>query len=213
MHAAFLHDARCNLLLVEQRCHGVSDGKYIGFGVLERYDCLRWLDYVNREHPGLPVYLFGISMGAATVLMASGFGLPGWVRGIIADCGFTSPEAIIERVMNKKYPLYRGPLAAVVADMTRMRAGYGPEDYSTLKAMAVNHTPVLFIHGSADDFVPLQMSVENYEACRAPKSLLVVDGAPHAKSYLIAPELYRQAVLDFFARWDTDLSDAGGTAE
>lgn len=201
MHMPFLRDCGCNLLFIEQRSHGTSEGKYIGFGVLERYDCLRWLDFLrSRTGDQLPVYLFGISMGAATVLMTTGFRLPSCVKGVIADCGFTSPEEILTHVLQKERQDYPRQFNRLIGAMALRRAGYGPRDYSTLDAMAVNKRPVLFIHGGADDFVPLSMTVRNYEACRAQKSILVVDGAPHAKSYLVAPELYQQTVTEFFRR-------------
>ena len=89
----FLQEQRCNLLFVDQRGHGASEGKYLGFGVLERYDCLAWVSYLQRREPaGMPIYLLGCSQGAATVLMASGFALPKQVRGIIADCGFQGAD-------------------------------------------------------------------------------------------------------------------------
>ncbi len=196
-HAAFLQD--CNLLLIEQRSHGASEGEYIGFGVLERYDCLDWLEFLRtKTGDTLPVYLFGISMGAATVLMTTG--LQPKIQGVIADCGFTSPKEIITYVMRKGNQCLPHVLYQLVNAMTRLRAGYGLADYSTLDAMAANTCPVLFIHGDADNFVPLAMTVQNYEACRARKMLLVVEGAGHATSYLTAPELYRRTVLEFFRR-------------
>lgn len=201
MHAPFLLAAGCNLLLIEQRSHGTSEGKYIGFGVLERYDCLRWLDFLRiKTGNTLPVYLFGVSMGAATVLMTTGFHLPPCVKGVIADCGFTSPEEILTHVMRQQYPKYPRRFNRLIDAKALRRAGYGAADYSTLDAMAVNRIPVLFIHGAKDNFVPLSMTVRNYEACKAPKSILVVDDAPHAKSYLVAPELYEQTVKAFFHR-------------
>lgn len=204
MHAPFLQACGCNLLLIEQRSHGTSEGKYIGFGVLERFDCLRWLDFLrSKTGDRLPVYLFGISMGAATVLMATGFHLPSCVKGVIADCGFTSPEDILTHVLQQQNPNYPKQFNRLIGAMALQRAGYGPTDYSTLDAMEVNRLPVLFIHGGADDFVPLSMTVRNYEACRGPKSILVVDGAPHAKSYLVAPELYEQTVTEFFSRCES----------
>lgn len=200
--AEFLLKNHCNLLLMEQRSHGASDGEYIGFGILERYDCRQWIDVAcQKAGTALPVYLFGISMGASTVLMTTGFeDLPACVRGVIADCGFTSPAAICEEVLRKNSKINPKPLSKLAERLTVRRAGYALGAYSTLDAMAVNTRPVLFIHGGADDFVPLRMSVENYEACRAPKSILVVDGAPHAKSCLVAPAVYEQTVLDFFRR-------------
>ena len=95
--ADFLLNHGCNILFAEQRGQNQSGGDYIGFGLLERYDCADWAAWVQERCP-LPIYLSGISMGAATVLMASGLPLPENVRGIVADCGYTSPHAIWEHV-------------------------------------------------------------------------------------------------------------------
>ncbi len=203
--AEYFHQQGCNLLLIEQRGHGASDGDYIGFGVLERFDCISWLDYLRaRWGEQLPIYLYGISMGAATVLMASGLKLPPCVKGIIADCGYTSPAAIRDHVLRKTGKHLRALVVRMAGRISRRRAGYGMEDYSTLEALKRNRTPVLFIHGSADRFVPMEMTVENYNACRAPRSILIVDGAPHAKSYLVAPEQYQAAAQKFFSRCEAE---------
>lgn len=203
MCAKWFREQGCSLLLVEQRSHGNSEGKYIGFGVLERYDCLKWLDFTRaRWGEQLPIYLYGISMGCATVLMASGFGLPACVKGIIADCGFTSPADIFRHIVRHKAHSDLLMVNWMAGKISRLRGGYRLDEYSTLDAMKVNKTPVLFIHGSADRFVPLDMTMRNYHACRAEKNLLIVDGAPHARSFLVAPGQYQKAVEAFFDRWD-----------
>lgn len=203
MCADFFREEGCSLLLIEQRSHGQSEGKYIGFGVLERHDCLRWLHYVRtRFGEQLPIYLFGISMGAATVLMASGFSLPACVHGIIADCGFTSPKEIFRHIARNKSHSDLRLLLRTANWISSRRAGYRLDEYSTLEAMKVNKTPILFIHGTADNFVPMDMTMQNYHACRAEKSLLLIDGAPHARSYLVAMDEYQSAIRKFFRKYD-----------
>lgn len=199
MHSEFLMQSGSNLLLVEQRSHGESGGKYIGFGGLEHRDCLQWLKLLQQKKPDdLPTYLFGVSMGAATVLMASGKLPKGAVRGIIADSGFTSPANIVEKVMEQKKAVAPHFLSRLLNLWTVTRAGFSVTKNSTLRAMQTNTTPVLFIHGKKDDFVPIEMTMENYAACNAKKRLLLVDGAPHAKAYIVEPETYEQTINDFF---------------
>ena len=96
----FWEKEKCSVLYVEQRAQNESEGVYIGFGLTERYDCLGWVRWV-MDHCGsdLPIYLTGISMGATTVLMAAGMGLPEAVRGVIADSAYTSPRDIWQYVM------------------------------------------------------------------------------------------------------------------
>lgn len=88
-----------NTLVVDQRAHGKSGGTTITFGIRERLDCLCWVEYASQRFGSdTPVFLSGVSMGAATVLTASEWELPANAVGIIADCPYSSPEAIIRKV-------------------------------------------------------------------------------------------------------------------
>lgn len=202
--ADFLRDNRCSVLYAEQRAQGNSEGAYMGFGMLERYDCLAWIRWVNETiSPEIPVYLAGISMGATTVLMAAGLSLPENVRGIVADCGFTSARAIWEHVAKNNLHIPYGPLRnAAVNGLCRRKLGVDADHCSTQQAMTDCAVPVMFIHGSADRFVPVEMTYENYRACAAPKRLLIVDGACHGGSFLQDPDGYKGALLDFWRDFD-----------
>ena len=188
-----------HLLIVDQRGCGRSEGKYITFGIKERLDCWKWIDYIT-ERFGMEHHIFlgGLSLGASTVLMASGQPLPPNVRGIIADSGFDSPKAIIARTIRNKYHVPPAPLMPVIGFWSKLLAGVSLDEYSTLKAMETNHTPILFIHGTADDYVPMEMSVNAYEACHAYKRLFLVKGADHGTGYMVEPVRYRQELTDFF---------------
>lgn len=198
----FYHDAGYDLLLADQRAHGRSEGRFIGLGVLERRDCRDWAEAMNRWFgAGRPMFLAGLSMGATTVLMASGGTLPGNIRGIIADCGFTSPKDIVVHEMHELMHLPRFPLLPIVSLLCRILAGYGFGGYSTLTAMEHNRIPVFFVHGDADGFVPAEMSRQNYAACRAEKRLLIVPGADHGMSWLVDPQDYQRELAAFLTRY------------
>lgn len=195
----FWRENRCTVLYAEQRGQNGSGGDHMGFGLLERFDCLEWARWVS-DHFNLPVYLAGVSMGATTVLMASGLELPGSVRGIIADCGFTSPEDIWRHVTRHNLHLSYSVRRAAANSICRRKIQMGANEYSTLTALENNRVPVLFIHGADDHFVPVEMTYENYKACTAPKRLLVVPGADHGMSYLLEPEGYQGMMTAF---WNT----------
>ena len=101
-------EAGFNVLLVDQRAHGKSEGKCLTFGIKERRDCLSWVNYVvSKAGENCEIVLYGMSMGAATVLMAAGLDLPRNVVGIVADCGYSSPKAIIKKVIREMhYPVF-----------------------------------------------------------------------------------------------------------
>ncbi len=203
MSSRFFHDCGCAVLYPDQRGTNNSDGEYIGFGVLERRDCLDWISYViNRFGTDLPIYLVGVSMGASTVLMTLGYELPDCVRGCIADCGFTSPHAIWTHVMNENLGLSEKLAYPIINRICNKKAQFDGDEYSTVEALKENTVPVLFIHGGADKFVPIQMTFENYEACTAEKDLLVVPGAGHGMSYASDTEAYKNAVRKFFKKHD-----------
>ena len=202
--ADFWHDNDCCVLYAEQRGQGNSGGDYMGFGLMERYDCLDWINWVNTKTGGeLPVYLCGVSMGATTILMSAGFNLPENVKGIIADCGFTSPHAIWKHVVERNLHIpYDGIRGAIASDMCKKKISIGAKDYSATEAMKECKVPVLFIHGSDDKFVPVEMTYENYKACSAPKRLLIVPGAEHGMSYFTDKATYEETVLKFWKDYD-----------
>jgi hypothetical protein len=195
-----LYDKKSTVLLVEQRAHGKSGGKYIGFGILERYDCIRWTDYICMSIKKLPIYLSGVSMGASTVLMASGMKLPKRVKGIIADCGFTTPYDMV-MLSAKKFINIKSNLVKVVDavnEMVKKKAGYDLREYSTLDAMRKCKIPVFFAHGTGDDFVPYEMTVKNYETCHSRKKLFIGKGAAHTECFKSEPQRYMEELTLFF---------------
>ena len=185
-------------LLVDQRACGMSEGNQITFGIHESKDCHSWISFLQQRFgQERKLILCGMSMGAATVLMAAGRPLPPAVVGVLADCGFTSPREIIRKVIRqlKLPPALCYPFVRLGG---RLFAGFDLEEDSPLEAMARCRVPVIFFHGENDDFVPCDMSRRNHEACSAKKELITVPGAGHGLSYFLQPERYLQAVRDFF---------------
>lgn len=201
--ADFWYENDCNVLFVEQRGQGDSGGDYMGFGLLERYDCLAWCKWINEQcGTELPLYLVGVSMGATTVLMATALELPENVRGIAADCGFTSPDAIWKHVVKNNVHMVYSIREATANDLCKKRINMSAKSYSTVDALKECRVPVMFIHGTEDTFVPIEMTYENYMTCASKKRLLVFPGADHGMSYYTDKNTYEQAVLQFWNDYD-----------
>ena len=163
-----------------------------------------WVKYVvERFGSDIPVYLCGVSMGATTVLMTTGFELPSNVKGVIADCGFTSPHDIWEHVLKNNLRLNSKITYPIANYICKKEAKFDGEEYSTIQALENNQRPILLIHGSADNFVPLTMTFNNYLATKGPKELLIVPGAGHGMSYITDSKSYEKAVENFFKKCET----------
>ena len=201
--APFWLENDCAVLFAEQRGQGNSGGEYMGFGLLERYDCFDWINWVNkRTDAKLPIYLGGVSMGATTILMTAGFELPENVRGIVADCAFTSPHAIWKHVVENNFHIPYGLHSKAAKDICKKRIQVSSDSYSTTEALKKCTVPVLFIHGTDDHFVPIEMTYENYKACVSESRLFVVPGAEHGMSYLVDKDGYEAAVKRFWSEQD-----------
>lgn len=186
------------MLHPDARAHGEREGKYIGFGCLDRKDALGWIDWVIQKcGPEIEIYLHGISMGGATILMASGLELPPQVKGIISDCGFTSPKEVFTHVLHSMYRLPAFPVMQGAELVNRRLAGYGMDECNAKREVAKARVPILFIHGSKDTFVPTRMCQEIYDCCASPKRILIVDGAAHGESYYKDMELYERTLDEF----------------
>lgn len=178
-----------NVLAVEQRAHGRSEGKWITFGIKERYDALSWCNYLLDTYGSdIKIVLDGLSMGATTVLMAAGLDLPQNVKGIIADCGFTSPWDIVTEVAKRDMHIPKFPLLYLMIPTVKLLCGFGLKDASTVDAVKNSKLPILFVHGLSDDFVPHEMSLKAYNARPENSRLVSVENATHGMSYVVDEE-------------------------
>lgn len=187
------------MLQTDARAHGESEGKYIGFGCLDRKDLLKWIDWVI-DHCGADteIYLHGISMGASTALMASGLDLPSQVKGIVSDCAFTSPKEVFTHVLKTMYHLPAFPFIQGADVVNRVLAGYGTDECNAKREVSKAKVPILFIHGGKDTFVPVKMCNELYQCCASPKKQLIVEEAAHGESYYKDTAAYEAALNDFY---------------
>lgn len=195
--ASFYGKEGYNVLTPDMRSHGESEGKYIGMGWLDRKDVLKWIQYVIELDPEAEIILHGVSMGGATVMMVSGEELPENVKGIVEDCGYTSVWDIFSDELSYLFHLPDFPLLYAAEGIAKIRAGYGFREASAVKQVEKSQVPMLFIHGSEDNFVHTEMVYELYDACSTPKDILVVEGAGHGDSYRMDPDLYFETVFEF----------------
>lgn len=187
-----------NVLIVDHRAAGKSEGHVITFGVNESRDAAAWAQYVVENiDPNAKLLLGGISMGAATVMMASAMELPKNVVGTVADCGYTSTKQIIKKVIrdmhlpdNLLYPFVR--LGAILFGR------FDPDSNSPISSMPNCRVPVIFFHGDTDAFVPYEMSQENYNACTAPKHFVITPGAGHGLCFPVDVDTYVKEIEEFF---------------
>ena len=186
-----------NVILVDQRGSGESDGHVISFGINERKDCLRWIDFVLEKFgKEQEVMLGGISMGAATVLMAAGEKLPKNVLCVVGDCGYTSAKEIICKIAKEVGfpPKLAYPFIKLGA---KLFGKFNLEETSPIEAMQRCEVPVIFFHGDEDAFVPYEMSEKLYAACTSKKRFVTVKGAGHGLAYPLDKEGYVQALREF----------------
>ena len=187
-----------NVLLVDQRASGTSDGNIISFGVNESKDCLCWVEFLTKQFgDDIKVILTGVSMGAATVLMSIERGLPKCVKGILADCGYSSTKEIIKIVI-KKMKLPADILYPFVKLGAKIYGKFDLEEIIPKEAVKKSPVPVIFAHGDTDDFVPYYMSVECFNECTSTKKLVTIKGAGHGLCYPFSPDYYVKELSDFF---------------
>lgn len=189
-----------SVLLYDHRGSGKSDGNVITFGVNESRDCRRWIDYVIQNiNKDAKIIISGVSMGGATAMIISGYeDLPDNVVGIIADCGYTSAKEIIKLVI-QEMKLPAELLYPFVKLGARLYGRFDIDELSPIEQVKKSKVPTIFVHGDADDFVPLKMSEENYAACAAKtKNILVIKGAGHGLAYPAAVEEYPAELRKFF---------------
>ncbi len=191
-----------NCLLPDMRACGESEGDYVGMGYLDSKDVENWIDYLIEEDPQARILVSGISMGGATTMMVSGLDLPDNVVCFIEDCGYTSVWDIFEHELDFLFHLPAFPLLHVASAISSLQVGYSFTEASSLDALSRCERPMLFIHGTNDDFVSYSMLDEVYEAkTKGEKEILRMEGAGHANSYLQDPELYFSTVHSFLGKY------------
>lgn len=183
-YAYLFHKLGYNVLLPDNMAHRESDGQLIGYGWNDRLNLIRWAELLVEENPQSQLVLYGLSMGGATVMMASGEeNLPEQVFALIEDAGYTSVWDELVFQAKDMYNLPAFPLLYQVSALSKFRAGFSYGQASSVKQLAKNDLPTLFIHGASDTFVPSEMVHDNYAATAGDKELYIVPGADHSETF------------------------------
>lgn len=190
-----------NVLLIDQRCHGKSEGHTITFGIQERKDVWNWIRYANSRFGNVPILLSGVSMGAATVLMVSGMELPENVKAVIADCPYDAPANIIKKVLGQDMGMPVPVVYPLIRFGGMLYGGFNLNADSPLAAVKKAKVPILLIHGDDDRFVPYAMSCNIHAAAPEKIEFHTIHGAGHALNYAAAPEEYSRIVSEFAKKY------------
>lgn len=190
-----------NVLMPDLRGHGESEGAYIGMGWDDRLDIISWIDYLDSKDNYPNIILYGVSMGAATVMMTSGEDLPKNVKAVIEDCGYSSINDEFAYQLKTMFGVPQFPLMNFANTVTKIRAGYSFKEGSSVKQVEKSKTPTLFIHGDSDTFVPFYMEDEVYKAHNGEKEKLVIQGAGHGEAAYVDSETYWNTIFDFINKY------------
>ena len=202
-YAWMFHELGYNVLMPDNMSHGDSEGQIIGYGWNDRLNVIKWAEMLVEQNSDSEITLFGVSMGAATVMMASGEeSLPDQVVNIIEDCGYSSVWDELKYQAKEMYNLPAFPILYEVSAISKIRAGFSSGQASSVNQLKNNTRPVLFIHGSDDTFVPTSMVYKNYQATQGEKELYIVKGAGHAKSFETDPQAYIEKISTFLKKYE-----------
>ena len=196
------YDAGYNVLTIALRAHGGSDGKHIGMGYLDKDDLISWTNYLVDKYPNSQIIYHGTSMGGATVLMASGMNLPANVKAIVSDCAYTGIWEIFTSEMKQRFDLPAFPVMYMAQFMGKIRTGYNIKNGNVLEYVTESSLPILFIHTKADDFVPVSMAHELFDAkMEGNKELYILEDGNHAEAKFVAPAVYYPKIYTFAEKY------------
>lgn len=194
------YEAGYQVLTPDLRACGASDGDFVGMGWLDRKDILRWVDYIIAQDPQAEIVIHGISMGAATTMMTAGEDTPDNVKAFVEDCGYTSVWDVFASELQLRFHLPEFPILYTASGVAKLRAGYTFGEASALTQVEKCDKPMLFIHGTADDFIPYEMMDTLYQAKPGDnKAELTADGAGHGEAVYALGDAYWNAVFDFIS--------------
>ncbi len=199
-YAAMFFRLGFRVLIYDHRNHGYSGKAHTSMGFYEKYDLKKLVDWcIERFGTDCRIITHGESMGAATVLMH--LGIDHRISAAIADCAYSDLTQLLCHQLKHYYhlPCFLIPVESL---LTYLRAGFWYSEVSPVSTVRRTLTPILFIHGKNDHYVPAAMSKEMYACKKKNKALYLVAGARHAESYCRNKEGYEKVVERFLRNWE-----------
>lgn len=190
-----------NVLAVECRAHGKSEGYMVGMGWFDRLDLLKWIDLLVERNNNCKIVLYGVSMGASTVCMTLGEKLPNNVTCAIEDCGFDNVYKEFSYVYHKKLKFTSPAIFKIFTSFVKRARNFDLKEGDACKQLKKSKTPLLLIHGSNDKFVPTEMVYRLAESCASSKEIYICEGATHAESFKLDPQTYQRKVYSFLSKY------------
>lgn len=200
--ACWYYEQGYQVVVPDLRCQGESEGDYIGMGWTDHYDCTLWIDYILTQDPDAQIVIHGQSMGASTALIMTGEeSLSEHVAAVVSDCAYTDAYSMFGDKVTEWFSLPAFPLVDSARIALILRGGYDLANASAIRAVTVSNTPTLFIHGTSDAMISVQMSEDLYKTAACPKELLTIDGAGHAQAQDKDPDAYYGAIEAFLQKY------------
>ena len=190
-----------NILAIDLRTHGESEGKIYSLGYLERLDVLAWIKYINDNYNNVQIILYGISMGANAVMMCCNEDNTNNVKAIIEDAGFTNAYEQLKRRLDMAYKFSFLPIVEATSLMSKIRLGFSFEDIDVKKRVAMSKIPILFIHGDKDELVDYNMVNKLYDACSSEKEKLIIKDGHHISAVFSNENLYWNTIKNFISKY------------
>jgi uncharacterized protein len=198
----YVEELGYNMFTADMRGHGDSEGDYIGFGWHDRLDLIDWVERVIDEvGDDTEIVLHGVSMGAATVLMASGEELPDNVKAIVADSPYSNVYDLFAYQLDRMFKLPEFPILPTTGLVTNLKAGYNIKEASALEQVKKAEVPILYIHGGNDTFVPTSMTKELLQNTNSKAELMIVEGANHGESIVLERDRYLDTLTKFLDKY------------
>lgn len=190
-----------NFLSVDHVAHGESSGTFLGFDYFESVDCLDWLDYlIRRFGSDIKIIIHGVSMGGATVCKMVD-SVPEQVRLAVADCPYTCALDEFDSVVKGVGIKHTKGILNIFNAMNKIFAGFDLKDTDVRESVKNSRVPMLFVHGTEDKLVPVEMGVELYNLCKNEKELYLSKGAPHAESIRVNEQEYHKKLDEFTEKY------------